>query len=1838
MASKKKVGVGQNWWELPPEQQPNAVTLNQLLEMGNLDFAHLPPPSGSTPEGFPTYAWPVPGYASPDDPTPVLDSQQPLLGGPPRPQYTGPTDEQRLALGLQSQWNPFSTQGSDPGGVNSNQALDMWGQPRDPSQNVPIPDEVYHTTPAWQEIQQSGYLQPMENRSGGLGGSPGPGVSLGTNYDEAINVRNAANDLRDVAQLANSGGDVAGWFNNIVARDQQSFGGSFDDAYDRGASITRRIRTLLDNYNLHMANASSQTERNNAAVRLYLNYRDALSSANVIRDPIFVNRQASHYLNLPNEYRTFIIPGQNVTNVPGIILQNGQDIGEIRAPGASIPIEGTTLQALADPLQLMANPYSMQFATMDPQSMREYMNQPENSWVQDWANQAGSLFQNFEGWLQQNQPGIYQWFQDQAQNNPPPDWMRNNVGGGQAQVPRSLRSQAPRSLRSQASLRDNPFVGAGSEASLRNAGWVPPVDPQNVVGTGHKWLEPVSMEGLHKAVDLQAYKGTPAKAPVSGVVSKVQNNPEGLGLQVGVTDGNHEHILAHLDSTNVSPGQQVGAGEQVARVGESGAGATGPHLDYRIRNRMGEYIDPTPLLGGLAQMPRADKPPVGAGQFGMGNPFGGNMGMQSIGGRGMLPQGADFRLMFSNTPTLEGMQKWSGGGNSTDVFTRKDAPLLAPFDGIVTGTGGTFGQGGPVLTDPRTGFSMRITHGQPMSQGPVRKGQPFAIIDDPSMDMLHWPGGQYGNAPGGYQHAQVDFSMSPQGFGQGPMSSQPGLDAESILRQGGFQPTQTVPRTPGPNEGMGGGLSAMMSPGGMGMPGGMMMGGPPGMSPGGGGMGMGMPFGGMMGSPMGMGMGMPPTGMGMGSPFGMQMPSPMMSLGMGMMQQPPMMADMGMPGMGGPSPFMNPGGGNPMNMAPGPMMGGSGNGMMMGPPFGLPQGPFGMQQMDQMNGMFNGGAAGQMPSNPFMGASAGGPMSSGLGGLFNQPFGSPLGLMTGIGEDTRVGSGQFGMGGFGGMGTMGGGMGGMGGGMGMGGMDPFSMMGMGGFGSMGNMGLGGLGMPGYGGGYGGYGGISAQAFGPGGGSSSGTNTPFDQFMQQALTWKPDMAQRQAGPYDAAVQSALTDLTNLTKQPFAPWQQRFQGNPFGSGQDASRSLRSQDTRVGAGQFGFGNNFNPNAGNFNSTLTTDPGQAANLALAQQQLQAQINQFNQNFGLSQQQLQAQLQQMQQNYQQQRAQLYQGWLTHQDDAFFQQQLANLNAQYQNQQMRLQANQFNAQNQQNTLGQQLGLYQFMQGQGLNRELANQQNQQFISGQLNQRDIQNLQNQQFNQTQEMQRRFGNQANQQFNQNFGLNLANLANQQQQAGFGRQMQLYNSALQNPWLQQLSGLAPAWNAPGGPAQAATNAAQGFANMNAPGYGPNLPQAGRDYQQAQDVAQYGGPTAGLGNPAFEPGYVDANGGNYWNSFWGGVVGGQPQWGVNPVDPNSFQVGQIGNWPTFNPNLTNPNAPPGGGPGNGGPSGGQQGLPPGAIPVTNVLPNGQTTTGYVLNGVFTQTGTGTYGGNPPPPQGGPQAPGADPNPWAQNGGTWWGGGNVQSGSNALTSGGGNYWNGGLGPRQYGGQGYQNWQAPGMNTSQWGGDLSTFAGGYDPNMGIQQPLAQHAQTGSYQAPGMGEDVGAGQFSGSNNDPNGLSNWFTQQGQQQAPLAPPNPWDVVNQNIQQSGLTSQGNDPYWAGTTSRNIFPSYQTFSQFDPFQQASIRTAFEMNGVPWAQAAQAMRQQWAGENGQTAPENLSQLSMQNIQGDPLKSMSFANSLNVFGTTPQNYQAGQQGQWNQANQSNVGMFA
>ncbi|MEX5721792.1 M23 family metallopeptidase [Geodermatophilus maliterrae] len=102
---------------------------------------------------------------------------------------------------------------------------------------------------------------------------------------------------------------------------------------------------------------------------------------------------------------------------------------------------------------------------------------------------------------------------------------------------------------------------------------------------------------MHYGVDIAAPIGTPVFAPAGGVV--LQAGPaSGFGQAVYVQhDDGRVTVYGHVNQFFVSAGQVVGAGQQIAEVGNKGQ-STGPHLHFEVHEG-GLYasrVNPVPWL------------------------------------------------------------------------------------------------------------------------------------------------------------------------------------------------------------------------------------------------------------------------------------------------------------------------------------------------------------------------------------------------------------------------------------------------------------------------------------------------------------------------------------------------------------------------------------------------------------------------------------------------------------------------------------------------------------------------------------------------------------------------------------------------------------------------------------------------------------------------------------------------------------------------------------------------------------------------------------------------------------------------------------------------------------------------------------------------------------------------------------------------------------------------------------------------------------------------------------------------------------------------------------------
>ncbi|TVQ18986.1 MAG: M23 family metallopeptidase [Leptolyngbya sp. DLM2.Bin15] len=104
------------------------------------------------------------------------------------------------------------------------------------------------------------------------------------------------------------------------------------------------------------------------------------------------------------------------------------------------------------------------------------------------------------------------------------------------------------------------------------------------VATGYGWqLDPVSGEVVfHSGVDLVAALGTPVLAVGNGIVAFAADQGNYGNLVVINHSQGLQTRYAHLDSLQVTVGQQVQQGHQLGTVGETGLAAF-PHLHFEVR-------------------------------------------------------------------------------------------------------------------------------------------------------------------------------------------------------------------------------------------------------------------------------------------------------------------------------------------------------------------------------------------------------------------------------------------------------------------------------------------------------------------------------------------------------------------------------------------------------------------------------------------------------------------------------------------------------------------------------------------------------------------------------------------------------------------------------------------------------------------------------------------------------------------------------------------------------------------------------------------------------------------------------------------------------------------------------------------------------------------------------------------------------------------------------------------------------------------------------------------------------------------------------------------------------
>jgi len=130
---------------------------------------------------------------------------------------------------------------------------------------------------------------------------------------------------------------------------------------------------------------------------------------------------------------------------------------------------------------------------------------------------------------------------------------------------------------------------AEREARLQQPLFVMPTKGIFTSGFGYRWGV------LHAGIDLANSIGTPIRAVSDGVV--IDAGPTagyGMWVKLRHADGTVT-LYGHVNTTLVSVGQRVMAGDQIATMGNRG-NSTGPHLHFEVLLGGTQRIDPVPWL------------------------------------------------------------------------------------------------------------------------------------------------------------------------------------------------------------------------------------------------------------------------------------------------------------------------------------------------------------------------------------------------------------------------------------------------------------------------------------------------------------------------------------------------------------------------------------------------------------------------------------------------------------------------------------------------------------------------------------------------------------------------------------------------------------------------------------------------------------------------------------------------------------------------------------------------------------------------------------------------------------------------------------------------------------------------------------------------------------------------------------------------------------------------------------------------------------------------------------------------------------------------------------------
>ena len=181
---------------------------------------------------------------------------------------------------------------------------------------------------------------------------------------------------------------------------------------------------------------------------------------------------------------------------------------------------------------------------------------------------------------------------------------------------------------------------------------------------------------MHKGVDFGTPVGTSVTSAGDGKVVKAGTGT-GYGNVVYIDHGNGITTrYAHLSSFTVKPGDNVKAGQEIAKSGNSGLG-TGPHLHFEVRQN-DEAKDPLSFIGGssvVAAGPKGGPSDISYGNEGSGDELPEEQTQKVKNKTAVLPQ---IKNASSLTSTLDNIKS-----NSVEPVVKNNIVKSIPVDAAV---------------------------------------------------------------------------------------------------------------------------------------------------------------------------------------------------------------------------------------------------------------------------------------------------------------------------------------------------------------------------------------------------------------------------------------------------------------------------------------------------------------------------------------------------------------------------------------------------------------------------------------------------------------------------------------------------------------------------------------------------------------------------------------------------------------------------------------------------------------------------------------------------------------------------------------------------------------------------------------------------------------------------------------------------------------------------------------------------------------------------------------------------------------------------------------------------